>query len=102
MSKEKSKLPTPAELNFYRSKVETGSHIGTRQLAAVFAALDDAEGRAQKAEQLLFMAETCLGPRTTPGMERILAAYALMDAMREAGYQVDPPREEQPDDDERN
>lgn len=90
------KLPTPSELAFYRSKIETGSYIGTRQLAAVFAALDDAVDRAEKAENrlrqtdaLLFMAETALGPRTAPGPERVAAAWALMHAMRDAGYEVD-------------
>lgn len=92
MRKKTIKLPSPEELAFYRSKIETGEHIGVRQLASVFAALDDAVARAKQAEQLLFMAETSLGPRTIPGPERIMAAYALMDAMREAGYQVDPPK----------
>lgn len=99
MSKKAPKLPTDTELAFYRSKIETGAHIGTRQLAAVFATLDDAVARASEAETrlklaegLLHMAETVFGPRTRPGPERIVAARVLMDAMREAGYEVDPPR----------
>lgn len=91
------KLPTPRELDFYRSKVRDGSHIGKNQLAAIFAALDDAVDRVEKAEArlrqadaLLFMAETALGPRTKPGPERVCAAWALMHAMRDAGYEVDP------------
>lgn len=51
MDKGTSHLPTPEELKFYRSKVETGSHIGSRQLAAVFAALDDATARTEAAEK---------------------------------------------------
>ena len=99
MSKKTTRLPTPADLAFYRSKIATGSFIGKNQLAAVFAALDDAVARANDAEAklrqadaLLYMAETTFGPRTVPGPERIAAAGALMSAMREAGYNVDPPR----------
>lgn len=51
MGKRTPKLPTPAELALYRGKIETGSHIGSRQLAAVFAALDDATARAEAAEK---------------------------------------------------
>lgn len=50
MSKSSPKLPTPEELALYRGKIATGSHIGSRQLAAVFAALDDANARAEAAE----------------------------------------------------
>lgn len=51
MSKSSPKLPTPKELEFYRSKIATGSYIGSRQLAAVFVALDDANARAEAAEK---------------------------------------------------
>lgn len=51
MSKTTPKLPTPEELEFYRGKIETGSFIGPRQLASVFAALDDATARAEAAEK---------------------------------------------------
>ena len=93
MSKKRTLLPTPAELAFYRSKIERNSFIGKNQLAAVFAALDDAVAQLKQAETLLFMAETVFGPRTKPGPERGAAAYALMNAMRAAGYAVDPARE---------
>lgn len=51
MSKSSPKLPTPEELALYRGKIETGSHIGSRQLAAVFAALDNANACAEAAEK---------------------------------------------------
>lgn len=51
MSKQvKKRLPTAAELAFYRSKAEDGSYIGKNQLAAVFVALDAATARAEHAE----------------------------------------------------
>ena len=53
MSRKIKKLPTPEDLAFYRSKIETGSFIGKNQLAAVFAALDNAEARANCAEERL-------------------------------------------------
>ena len=53
MNRNTKKLPTPEELAFYRSKIETGSFIGKNQLAAVFVALDDATDRANHAEKQL-------------------------------------------------
>ena len=58
MSKKTVKLPTQAELAFYRSKIETGSYIGTRQLASVFAKLDAETARADLAEQQLLALST--------------------------------------------
>ncbi len=57
MPKEKDSLPTPEELKHYRSKTVTGSYIGQRQLTKVFAALDAAIERAERAEQRLAEAE---------------------------------------------
>lgn len=48
---KKRALPTEAELDFYRSKIATGSFIGKNQLAAVFAKLDAETARADFAEQ---------------------------------------------------
>jgi len=50
MPKASPTLPTPKELEFYRSKAVTGSYIGRKQLAHVFMALDDALDRAKRAE----------------------------------------------------
>lgn len=50
MSKKAQKLPTEAELAFYRSKSVDGSYIGKNQLAAVFAALDAETARADFAD----------------------------------------------------
>ena len=50
MPKKKDVLPTPEELKFYRSKAVDGSYIGQKQLSKVFAALDDALARAERAE----------------------------------------------------
>ena len=90
MRKKTQKLPTPKDLAFYRSKIETGSFIGKHQLASVFAALDAETARAEKAEALLHLVETLFGPRTTPGPERIAAWDNVARAMRDAGYDVDP------------
>lgn len=50
MPQKMDALPTPEELKFYRSKAVSGAHIGRRQLSKVFAALDAALARAERAE----------------------------------------------------
>lgn len=69
-------------------KAEHDRVVGERD--AAIARAEKAESRLRQADTLLFMTETMLGPRTTPGPERLCAARALMNAMRAAGYNVDP------------
>ena len=74
-----------------KAEVEAAELRKTLQYASVAEArLEVLEPRLKLADRLLYMAETTLGPRTTPGLERVAAARALMRAMREAGYNVDP------------
>lgn len=53
---------------------------------------DAALAKLAEAENLLSLAERCFSPRTRPGIERVVAAGQLIDALRAAGYDVDPPR----------
>lgn len=46
MSEANATLPTSEELAWCRSRVDAGGCLGKKQLAKVFAALDDAEKRA--------------------------------------------------------